>query len=221
MELVAFGIALLVVALVAGIVRSTLRARAIPPRTNDVVFRRMIACHLSAERAHAEIGVREGKLSPEQGKEIAALLYAAAFGTGMLEHMDEIERHVFDSAVAALPEKPLMIVHWRSECAVALGWALGLLDSLPPPAERGQFPWPESRQAFAAFRARARLREAATLDAKLGEWAELRRATARALEQTDDEAHRLEDSRALERYRALLWLRTRSRDLDSTPFTPP
>jgi Domain of unknown function (DUF4272) len=181
-------------------------------RSADQVFRRMVASYLAFERTRLEMALAAHVLSfPEADKEAGKLSGAMSylFGTDDLE---DDERRVLKAPTGEILRADLSNMHWRIECVGVLAWALGFLPELPAASERFNYETIRAAAISTPEDAKtkeksARLRPTSDLLLARASWKVERLASENAARKAPNNTGlQLTRSRAVERYRALIWL---------------
>jgi len=176
------------------------------------VFTRMVASYLAFHRTRIENALAVGEQGFADVDKIAGQLSGgmrSLFGYDLLE---DDERVVLKAPTGRVPRRQLMLMHWRIECVGVLAWALGLLPEIPDASERFDYDAidalsPETREQATARTQTACLRPTRELMEARARWRQNRLSTEAALQRDPKSSElQLRRSRALERYRALIWL---------------
>jgi hypothetical protein len=178
--------------------RNIFRPRAPHPHQRECMA--LLSCVVAWRRAVIEAKRREANIVDDDALSALRWYWHGAGGT------DPFTSHVLALHVGALDDDLFLLALYRIETAVALAWALRLVDEIPPPTERADvdvisriFPLDaETRIKDASLRSHDELHDAANA------WRTMLQSCAPGS---------LEFSRAYERARGLLWLNSVGADL--------
>ncbi len=178
-------------------------------------------CIVAWRRAVIEAWYRERAASQEELARKLSQLNWYNHGAG---GADPFTDHVLHVPVGDLEPQLYLEAEWRIDTAASIAWALGLVDEIPPMAQRSDSAMLETffplQGSLPAAVKDARLRDRAAIIGKVTEWRQnLKAASANrdgSVGSPTEEAAAFEFSRAYERTRGLVWVLTAAPSIDDT-----
>jgi len=174
----------------------------------------IVTCLLAFRRTALEVWRRTGEAPVERLEKLRQQLRLYAAGSGLA---DPFTASILEVPVGELDQELFLEGSYRIETAGAVGWALGLFATLPPPTDRIDRAlleelFPQHESPSPALKG-AELRDRGELEGALAAWtAKAVTARARRDARPGDEQAAVEFSRAYERARGLAWV------LSNAPF---
>ena len=166
-----------------------------------------MSCLVAWHRAVLEARHQGGAVDTQELEQKRSALAAYAHAAG---GTDPFTEHVVQLPVGQL-DKPLFLeALYRMETAVGVAWALGLLETVPPPEVGADFEtlsglFPLEGSPAPSIRD-AKLRAQTELRNKVAEWAELTALARKKRDASPGESTAIPFSRAYERTRGLVWV---------------
>ncbi len=181
-------------------------------RSPGAVLARLMVCLVASQRTVPAIALQQGTMDMGEAQRRVGYLKHMFTTSGLDRCATRDEHRGILSPTGQLHPNLLMALHWRTEAATSLAWALSYTDAIQAPQEPADIDTldrliPPSIDALRTLHAEARLRPQDELEAMA---ARLRQEFVETKAQRDanpgDQESALPWSRAAERYRAIQWL---------------